>query len=124
MKDALEMAGTLRLRPILMTTIAMIAGMMPVAMALGELDTDDAAADCSASRAAISFGFFVRASGQPVGFRWSLDIMSMDHQKSSPSSQRVELLPSSWSAEAAQQPLDVLSPGMTLGHIFFLISVR
>ena len=36
MREALEVAGTLRLRPILMTTIAMIVGMLPVAMALGE----------------------------------------------------------------------------------------
>jgi len=34
--DALVKAGPTRLRPILMTTFAMIFGMMPVAMALGE----------------------------------------------------------------------------------------
>lgn len=36
MREALETAGALRLRPILMTTIAMIFGMLPVALALGE----------------------------------------------------------------------------------------
>mgnify|MGYP001558562034 FL=1 len=34
--EALLEAGTIRLRPILMTTLAMIFGMMPVALALGE----------------------------------------------------------------------------------------
>ncbi len=34
--DALLMAGKNRIRPILMTTIAMIAGMLPIALALGE----------------------------------------------------------------------------------------
>ena len=34
--DALLQAGPTRLRPILMTTFAMIFGMMPVALALGE----------------------------------------------------------------------------------------
>lgn len=34
--DALGQAGRLRLRPILMTTFALIAGMMPVALGLGE----------------------------------------------------------------------------------------
>ena len=33
---ALVEAGTVRLRPIVMTTLAMIVGMMPVALALGE----------------------------------------------------------------------------------------
>jgi HAE1 family hydrophobic/amphiphilic exporter-1 len=35
-KDALVQAGVLRLRPILMTTVAMVFGMLPVALALGE----------------------------------------------------------------------------------------
>ena len=35
-RDALLDAGTIRLRPILMTTIAMIAGMIPVALARGD----------------------------------------------------------------------------------------
>ncbi len=35
-RDALLAAGPIRLRPILMTTMAMILGMMPVALALGE----------------------------------------------------------------------------------------
>jgi hydrophobic/amphiphilic exporter-1 (mainly G- bacteria), HAE1 family len=35
-KDALLVAGPVRLRPILMTTAAMILGMLPVALALGE----------------------------------------------------------------------------------------
>ncbi len=35
-RDALLEAGPIRLRPILMTTIAMIAGMVPVAMARGD----------------------------------------------------------------------------------------
>ncbi|WP_394779490.1 efflux RND transporter permease subunit [Undibacterium sp.] len=35
-EDALMYAGRMRLRPILMTTFALIAGMMPVALALGE----------------------------------------------------------------------------------------
>jgi HAE1 family hydrophobic/amphiphilic exporter-1 len=35
-KDALLVAGPIRLRPILMTTAAMILGMLPVALALGE----------------------------------------------------------------------------------------
>ncbi|HUQ03384.1 MAG TPA: efflux RND transporter permease subunit [Kofleriaceae bacterium] len=35
-KDALMAAGPVRLRPILMTTAAMVLGMMPVALALGE----------------------------------------------------------------------------------------
>jgi HAE1 family hydrophobic/amphiphilic exporter-1 len=34
--DALLQAGPIRLRPILMTTLAMIFGMLPVALALGE----------------------------------------------------------------------------------------
>ncbi|HEY5957215.1 MAG TPA: efflux RND transporter permease subunit [Polyangiaceae bacterium] len=34
--DALVQAGVLRLRPILMTTVAMVFGMLPVALALGE----------------------------------------------------------------------------------------
>ena len=34
-KDALVMAGRTRLRPILMTTIAMVAGMLPIALAKG-----------------------------------------------------------------------------------------
>jgi len=34
--DALVSAGVLRLRPILMTTVAMVFGMLPVALALGE----------------------------------------------------------------------------------------
>jgi HAE1 family hydrophobic/amphiphilic exporter-1 len=34
--DALLEAGPIRLRPILMTTLAMIFGMLPVALALGE----------------------------------------------------------------------------------------
>lgn len=36
MREALIQAGSLRLRPILMTTVAMVFGMLPVAMALGE----------------------------------------------------------------------------------------
>jgi HAE1 family hydrophobic/amphiphilic exporter-1 len=35
-RDALLEAGPLRLRPILMTTVAMIAGMLPVALARGD----------------------------------------------------------------------------------------
>jgi HAE1 family hydrophobic/amphiphilic exporter-1 len=35
-EDALMYAGRMRLRPILMTTFALIAGMFPVALALGE----------------------------------------------------------------------------------------
>ncbi|MCA9674851.1 MAG: efflux RND transporter permease subunit [Kofleriaceae bacterium] len=35
-RDALLVAGPIRLRPILMTTMAMILGMLPVALALGE----------------------------------------------------------------------------------------
>jgi len=35
-EDALMHAGRVRLRPILMTTFALIAGMMPVALGLGE----------------------------------------------------------------------------------------
>jgi HAE1 family hydrophobic/amphiphilic exporter-1 len=35
-REALIEAGTIRLRPILMTTAAMIFGMLPVALALGE----------------------------------------------------------------------------------------
>jgi HAE1 family hydrophobic/amphiphilic exporter-1 len=35
-RDALLEAGPIRLRPILMTTVAMIAGMIPVAMARGD----------------------------------------------------------------------------------------
>ena len=35
-KDAILKAGPVRLRPILMTTIAMIAGMVPVALARGD----------------------------------------------------------------------------------------
>jgi HAE1 family hydrophobic/amphiphilic exporter-1 len=35
-KEALMVAGPVRLRPILMTTAAMILGMLPVALALGE----------------------------------------------------------------------------------------
>jgi predicted RND superfamily exporter protein len=35
-EDALMQAGRMRLRPILMTTFALIAGMMPVAIGLGE----------------------------------------------------------------------------------------
>ena len=35
-EDSLMYAGRMRLRPILMTTFALIAGMMPVALALGE----------------------------------------------------------------------------------------
>ena len=35
-RDALIEAGRVRLRPILMTTIALIAGMIPVALGLGE----------------------------------------------------------------------------------------
>jgi HAE1 family hydrophobic/amphiphilic exporter-1 len=35
-RSALIEAGVVRLRPIMMTTLAMIAGMMPVALALGE----------------------------------------------------------------------------------------
>jgi len=34
--DALVAAGVVRLRPIMMTTLAMIAGMFPIALALGE----------------------------------------------------------------------------------------
>ena len=34
--DALVQAGVVRLRPIMMTTLAMIAGMFPIALALGE----------------------------------------------------------------------------------------
>jgi HAE1 family hydrophobic/amphiphilic exporter-1 len=36
MRDALIMAGAIRLRPILMTTLALIAGMIPVALGRGE----------------------------------------------------------------------------------------
>jgi HAE1 family hydrophobic/amphiphilic exporter-1 len=36
-KTAIYNAGAARLRPILMTTIAMIAGILPVAMGLGEV---------------------------------------------------------------------------------------
>jgi HAE1 family hydrophobic/amphiphilic exporter-1 len=36
MRDALVEAGRTRLRPILMTTLALIAGMIPVALGLGE----------------------------------------------------------------------------------------
>ncbi len=36
LRDALIEAGRVRLRPILMTTVALIAGMIPVAMGLGE----------------------------------------------------------------------------------------
>ncbi len=35
-RDALLEAGPLRLRPILMTTVAMVAGMLPVALARGD----------------------------------------------------------------------------------------
>ena len=35
-REALIEAGTIRLRPILMTTIAMIFGMVPLALGLGE----------------------------------------------------------------------------------------
>ena len=35
-EDALMQAGRMRLRPILMTTFALIAGMLPVAIGLGE----------------------------------------------------------------------------------------
>ena len=35
-RDALIQAGRIRLRPIMMTTVALIAGMMPVALGLGE----------------------------------------------------------------------------------------
>ena len=35
-RDALIEAGAVRLRPILMTTLALIAGMIPVALGLGE----------------------------------------------------------------------------------------
>ena len=36
MRDALIEAGAIRLRPILMTTLALIAGMIPVALGAGE----------------------------------------------------------------------------------------
>ena len=36
MRDALIEAGAIRLRPILMTTLALIAGMIPVALGRGE----------------------------------------------------------------------------------------
>ena len=36
MKEALVQAGSLRLRPILMTTVSLLLGMLPVALALGE----------------------------------------------------------------------------------------
>jgi hydrophobic/amphiphilic exporter-1 (mainly G- bacteria), HAE1 family len=36
MREALIQAGSLRLRPILMTTVSLLLGMLPVAMALGE----------------------------------------------------------------------------------------
>jgi HAE1 family hydrophobic/amphiphilic exporter-1 len=36
LRDALIQAGTIRLRPILMTTVALIAGMVPVAIGAGE----------------------------------------------------------------------------------------
>ena len=36
LRDALIEAGRVRLRPILMTTLALIAGMIPVALGLGE----------------------------------------------------------------------------------------
>jgi HAE1 family hydrophobic/amphiphilic exporter-1 len=36
MRDALIDAGAIRLRPILMTTLALIAGMIPVALGRGE----------------------------------------------------------------------------------------
>ena len=36
MRDALIEAGAIRLRPILMTTLALIAGMIPVALGTGE----------------------------------------------------------------------------------------
>jgi hydrophobic/amphiphilic exporter-1 (mainly G- bacteria), HAE1 family len=35
-REALIMAGAIRLRPILMTTLALIAGMIPVALGVGE----------------------------------------------------------------------------------------
>jgi HAE1 family hydrophobic/amphiphilic exporter-1 len=35
-KDAILQAGPVRLRPILMTTFAMIFGMMPIAIGIGE----------------------------------------------------------------------------------------
>jgi HAE1 family hydrophobic/amphiphilic exporter-1 len=36
MRDALVEAGRIRLRPIVMTTVAIVAGMIPVALGLGE----------------------------------------------------------------------------------------
>jgi HAE1 family hydrophobic/amphiphilic exporter-1 len=35
-RDALIQAGAIRLRPIMMTTLALIAGMLPVALGIGE----------------------------------------------------------------------------------------
>jgi hydrophobic/amphiphilic exporter-1 (mainly G- bacteria), HAE1 family len=36
MRDALVQAGRIRLRPIVMTSVAIVAGMIPVALGLGE----------------------------------------------------------------------------------------